>query len=103
MEQADTQVWLGSGKHVVFYPLRNHEQFNLVFMFVTLNLSYLLARGLADGTTVSQTKVQQRCLKPSTRYKNCGQISKTGIPCKLSLHRERLVSKSDELQLNADN
>lgn len=32
LEQSDTQVWLGYGKHVVFYPLRNREEFNLVFM-----------------------------------------------------------------------
>lgn len=69
MEQADTQVWLGFGKHVVFYPLRNHEQFNLVFMFVTLNRSNSV-HDLTDGTTVSQTKVQHKCLNPSTRYKN---------------------------------
>lgn len=69
MEQADTQVWMGFGKHVVFYPLRNHEQFNLVFMFVPLYCSYSVY-GLADRTTVSQTKVQQKYLNPSIHYKS---------------------------------
>lgn len=32
LDQSDIQVWLGPGRHVVFYPLRNHEEYNLVLM-----------------------------------------------------------------------
>lgn len=32
LEQSNIQVWLGPGKHAVFYPLRNHTEFNLVLM-----------------------------------------------------------------------
>ncbi|KAB5576330.1 putative salicylate hydroxylase, partial [Coniochaeta sp. 2T2.1] len=32
MEQSNIQVWLGSGRHAVFYPLRNHTEYNLVLL-----------------------------------------------------------------------
>lgn len=32
LSAADLQVWMGPGKHVVFYPVRNGEEFNLVLM-----------------------------------------------------------------------
>jgi salicylate hydroxylase len=30
--QSNIQVWLGEGKHAVFYPLRNHTEYNLVLL-----------------------------------------------------------------------
>jgi len=35
MEQSNIQVWLGSGRHAVFYPLRNHTEYNLVLLYVS--------------------------------------------------------------------
>lgn len=32
LEQSDIQVWLGPGKHAVFYPLRDHTEYNLVLL-----------------------------------------------------------------------
>ena len=32
LEQSKLQVWLGPGRHAVFYPLRNHTEYNLVLM-----------------------------------------------------------------------
>ncbi|KAH8887265.1 FAD/NAD(P)-binding domain-containing protein [Thozetella sp. PMI_491] len=32
LEQSDIQVWLGPGRHAVFYPLRNHTEYNLVLI-----------------------------------------------------------------------
>ncbi|KAJ5620921.1 salicylate hydroxylase [Penicillium lagena] len=32
LQQSDIQVWLGSGKHAVFYPLRNRKEYNLVLI-----------------------------------------------------------------------
>jgi len=32
LNAADLQLWMGPGKHVVFYPVRNKEEFNLVLM-----------------------------------------------------------------------
>lgn len=34
LEQSDIQQWLGPGKHVVFYPLRSHSEYNLVVLWV---------------------------------------------------------------------
>lgn len=32
LEQSNCQVWLGPGRHAVFYPLRNHTEYNLVLL-----------------------------------------------------------------------
>ncbi|KAJ5238809.1 salicylate hydroxylase, partial [Penicillium chermesinum] len=32
LQKSDTQVWLGPGKHAVFYPLRGQTEYNLVLM-----------------------------------------------------------------------
>jgi salicylate hydroxylase len=32
VKASNVQVWLGPGRHAVFYPLRNHLEFNLVLM-----------------------------------------------------------------------
>ena len=32
---SDVQVWMGPEKHVVFYPVRNKTEFNLVLLQVT--------------------------------------------------------------------
>lgn len=32
IEQQDLHVWLGPGRHAVFYPLRNQTEFNLILM-----------------------------------------------------------------------
>jgi salicylate hydroxylase len=32
--QPSMQVWLGAGKHGVFYPLRNLSEFNLVLLYI---------------------------------------------------------------------
>lgn len=32
LDQSNIQVWLGEGSHAVFYPLRNHSEYNLVLM-----------------------------------------------------------------------
>jgi salicylate hydroxylase len=34
IEKSNVQVWLGPGRHAVFYPLRNKTEFNLVLMQV---------------------------------------------------------------------
>jgi salicylate hydroxylase len=34
VEASNVQVWLGPGRHAVFYPLRDHSEFNLVLMLV---------------------------------------------------------------------
>jgi salicylate hydroxylase len=46
VEASDVQVWLGPGRHAVFYPLRDHSEFNLVLMWVelfNLRLSVLIS------------------------------------------------------------
>jgi salicylate hydroxylase len=32
MTASNVQNWLGPGKHCVFYPLRDHSEFNLVMV-----------------------------------------------------------------------
>lgn len=32
MEASNVQVWLGPDRHAVFYPLRNHTEYNLVLL-----------------------------------------------------------------------
>lgn len=32
LDQSNIQVWLGPGKHAVFYPLRNRAEYNLVLL-----------------------------------------------------------------------
>jgi salicylate hydroxylase len=32
LEQSNVQVWVGPGKHAVFYPLRDHTEYNLVLL-----------------------------------------------------------------------
>lgn len=32
IEKSNVQVWLGPGRHAVFYPLRNKTEFNLVLL-----------------------------------------------------------------------
>lgn len=32
LQQSDIQVWLGPGKHAVFYPLRNQTEYNIVLL-----------------------------------------------------------------------
>src|ERR1700761_9344748 len=34
MEASNVQVWLGPGRHAVFYPLRGHTEYNLVLLSV---------------------------------------------------------------------
>jgi salicylate hydroxylase len=34
MEASNVQVWLGPGRHAVFYPLRGHTEYNLVLLCV---------------------------------------------------------------------
>ncbi len=31
-EASNVQVWLGPDRHAVFYPLRNHTEYNLVLL-----------------------------------------------------------------------
>lgn len=38
MEAANVQVWLGSNRHAVFYPLRDKTEYNLVLLWVALFL-----------------------------------------------------------------
>lgn len=32
LDQSNIQVWMGPGRHAVFYPLRNHTEYNLVLL-----------------------------------------------------------------------
>lgn len=32
LDQSSIHVWLGPGKHAVFYPLREHTEYNLVLL-----------------------------------------------------------------------
>jgi salicylate hydroxylase len=32
LDQSNIQVWLGADKHAVFYPLRDHTEYNLVLL-----------------------------------------------------------------------
>ncbi|KAH8913104.1 FAD/NAD(P)-binding domain-containing protein [Coniochaeta sp. PMI_546] len=50
MEQSNIQVWLGPGRHAVFYPLRNHTEYNLVL---------LVADDLPEGMRTSPGSVQE--------------------------------------------
>jgi salicylate hydroxylase len=34
IQASNVQVWLGPNQHAVFYPLRNHTEFNLVLLWV---------------------------------------------------------------------
>lgn len=45
VDQTNVQVWLGPNKHAVFYPLRNHTEYNLVLMYV-LAKNFFLYRSL---------------------------------------------------------
>lgn len=36
LDQTHMQVWMGGGRHAVFYPLRNNTEFNLVLMWVNI-------------------------------------------------------------------
>ncbi|KAI1464440.1 putative salicylate hydroxylase [Daldinia caldariorum] len=50
LEQSNIQVWLGPGRHAVFYPLRNHTEYNLVL---------IAADDLPSGVRTSQGSVQE--------------------------------------------
>ncbi|KAI1803010.1 putative salicylate hydroxylase [Daldinia bambusicola] len=50
LEQSSIQVWLGPGRHAVFYPLRNHTEYNLVL---------IAADDLPSGVRTSQGSVQE--------------------------------------------
>lgn len=40
IEKSNVQVWLGPGRHAVFYPLRNKTEFNLVLLSVLHSTNY---------------------------------------------------------------
>ncbi|KAI8961162.1 putative salicylate hydroxylase [Daldinia sp. FL1419] len=50
LEQSNIQVWLGSGRHAVFYPLRNHTEYNLVL---------IVADDLPSGVRTSQGSLEE--------------------------------------------
>ncbi|CEJ93492.1 hypothetical protein VHEMI09075 [[Torrubiella] hemipterigena] len=50
VERSDIQVWLGPGRHVVFYPLRNHTEYNLVL---------LVADDLPTGVRTADATVEE--------------------------------------------
>ncbi|KAI1479277.1 putative salicylate hydroxylase [Daldinia eschscholtzii] len=50
LEQTKLQVWLGPGRHAVFYPLRNHTEYNLVL---------IAADDLPSGVRTFQGSVQE--------------------------------------------
>ncbi|KAH8815290.1 putative salicylate hydroxylase [Xylogone sp. PMI_703] len=50
LEQSNIQVWLGQGKHAVFYPLRNHTEYNLVL---------IVADDLPTGVRTSQGSLEE--------------------------------------------
>ncbi|KAK6828370.1 hypothetical protein PG987_011711 [Apiospora arundinis] len=50
LERSDIQVWLGPGKHAVFYPLRNKTEFNLVL---------LVGDDLAKGVKVAPSSLEE--------------------------------------------
>ncbi|KAI1643299.1 putative salicylate hydroxylase [Daldinia loculata] len=50
LEQSNIQVWLGPGRHAVFYPLRNHTEYNLVL---------IAADDLPSGVRTSQGSLEE--------------------------------------------
>ncbi|KIW62187.1 hypothetical protein PV04_10385 [Phialophora macrospora] len=54
MEASNVQVWLGPNRHAVFYPLRNHTEYNLVL---------LCADDLPEGVRTSAGSVEEMAAK----------------------------------------
>ncbi|KIW98777.1 uncharacterized protein Z519_00440 [Cladophialophora bantiana CBS 173.52] len=50
IEASNVQVWLGSGRHAVFYPLRNKTEYNLVL---------ICADNLPEGVRASQGSLEE--------------------------------------------
>ncbi|KAK8105666.1 uncharacterized protein PG998_003860 [Apiospora kogelbergensis] len=50
LQQSDIQVWLGPGKHAVFYPLRNQTEYNIVL---------LVGDDLAKGVKMAPSSLEE--------------------------------------------
>ncbi|KAJ6164448.1 salicylate hydroxylase, partial [Penicillium chermesinum] len=79
LQKSDTQVWLGPGKHAVFYPLRGQTEYNLVLMNLTNGPRYRIGtRRIEDWlqdsleTFLGNYHPHGGCLAPTAPYQGQG-------------------------------
>ncbi|KIW09876.1 hypothetical protein PV08_11977 [Exophiala spinifera] len=78
MEAENVQVWLGPGRHAVFYPLRNKTEYNLVL---------LVADDLPEGVRTSQGSLDEM----AANFEGWDPILNTIISCLKSALKWKLL------------
>ncbi|XWX01650.1 hypothetical protein V2A60_009678 [Cordyceps javanica] len=68
LEQSDIRVWIGPGRHAVFYPLRNHQEYNLVL---------IVADDLPQGVRTAKVAVEEMV----SSFDGWDPILKKIMPC----------------------